>query len=116
MSVYHCLIEMKPGARALAFAGAVADWMGYLQKGGMIRDWRLLRRQFGLGSAAHSDFMLEIEIDDLAQLDVAFRALRKQDDAAEALYDRMHQMVGQAEIGLYRPYPDPEYRERIALV
>ena len=116
MSVYHCMIELKPGGRALVFASACGAWMAHLERTQSIRSWRLLRRQFGLASGAHSDFLLEIEIDDMAQLDIAFRTLRKQDDAAERLYDQMHQQIGQAAIGLYRPYPDPEYRERIALV
>jgi hypothetical protein len=116
MSTYHCMIELKDGARALAFAAACGAWMGHLEARGSIRSWRLLRRQFGLGSGRHSDFMLEIEVEDMAQLDAAFRSLRAQDDAAERLYDQMHQQIGRADIGLYRPYPDPEYRERIALV
>jgi len=116
MSVYHCMIELRSEAKALGFAAACGAWMAHLEHHQMIGAWRLLRRQFGLASGAHSDFLLEIEIDDMAQLDIAFRALRKQDDAAERLYDQMHQMIGQAQIGLYRPYPDPEYRERIALV
>jgi hypothetical protein len=116
MSTYHCMIDLKPGARALAFAAACGEWMGYLKGAGSIRDWRLLRRQFGLASGAHSDFLLVVELDGIAQLDAAFRALRAQDDRAERLYDLMHQQIGQVQIGLYRPYPDPEYRERVSLV
>ena len=116
MSIYHCMIELKSGAKALAFAAAVTHWMDHLGENGTIKKWRLLRRQFGLSSAAHLDFILEIELDDLAHLDHAFKTLRSQDDAAERLYDQMHQQIGRVEIGLYRPYPDAEFRERIALV
>jgi len=116
MSVYHCMIELRDGAKALSFAAACGQWMAHLEHHQTIRGWRLLRRQFGLASGVHCDFILMIELDDLTHLDIAFRALRQQDDAAERLYDQMHQMIGQAQIGLYRPYPDPEYRERIALV
>jgi hypothetical protein len=116
MTVYHCLIELKSDAKALAFATASGQWMGHLLSERMITGWRLLRRQFGLASGAHADFILEVELDDLTQLDLAFRNLRRQDDKAERLYDQMHQFIGTAQIGLYRPYPDPEYRERIALV
>jgi hypothetical protein len=116
MTLYHCMIELRPGGKALAFAAACMAWMGHLKDKGLIRDWRLMRRQFGLASAAHSDLMLEIEVEGLAHLDTAFRALRTQDDTAERLYDQMHQQIGKVDIGLYRPYPDPEHRERIALV
>lgn len=116
MTVYHCLIELKSDARALAFAAAVSNWMGYLHEQRMISGWRLLRRTFGLASGAHSDFLLELELEGLVQLDAAFRALTQTDDEAARRYDQMHQMIGRLDIGLYRPFPDPEYRERIALV
>lgn len=117
MTVYHCMIELKSDARALAFAAAVNQWMLHLEQRGLIRSWRLLRRTFGLASGPLTDFLLELEIGGIAQIDDAFRALRADDDdAAARKYDQMHQMIGRVEIGLYRPFPDPESRERIALV
>lgn len=117
MTVYHCMIELKSDARALAFAAAVGQWMAHLEGKGLIRSWRLLRRTFGLASGPHTDFILELEVDGIAQLDGAFRALRAEDDdAAARKYDQMHQMIGSVGIGLYRPFPDTESRERIALV
>jgi hypothetical protein len=41
---------------------------------------------------------------------------RRAGEEDERAFDRMHQMIGEVEIGLYRPYPDPSQRERIALV
>ena len=116
MNLYHCMIELKSGARALAFASAVDHWMTHLQGQGMIHDWRLLRRKFGLSSGRHSDFMLEIEMEGMAQMEQTFRRLGQDNSDAEQHYDQMHQMIGSVEIGLYRPYPDPEHRERIALI
>lgn len=116
MNIYHCLIELKDGARALAFAAAVESWMSYLKSKGLIRDWRLMRRKFGLASGAHTDFLLEIDITSLGDLDKAFSALGDVDDVAERRYDQMHQMVSAISVGLYRPYPDPAQRERIALI
>ena len=116
MNLYHCMIELRPEARALAFSQACAHWMGHLQAQGLIAGWRLMRRKFGLASGAHTDFLLEIEISDLSTLDAAFSALATADDEATRRYDLMHGMIARAEVGLYRPYPDPTQRERIALI
>lgn len=116
MNLYHCLIELRSEARALAFAAAVESWMSYLAAQGLVSGWRLMRRKFGLGSAAHTDFLLEIELPDMATLDNAFTLLAQADDQALRRYDQMHQMIAEVQVGLYRPYPDPEQRERIALI
>jgi len=116
MNLYHCLIELKSEARALAFASAVQAWMAHLQGLGLVQGWRLMRRKFGLAAGAHPDFLLEIDLADLASLDAAFTTLGAGDDRASRLYDQMHQMIAQVEVGLYRPYPDPAQRERIALI
>ncbi len=116
MNVYHCMIELRAEARALTFAQACASWMGYLEAQGLITGWRLLRRKFGLASGQHTDFLLEIELAGLTALDTAFAALAAADDEATRRYDLMHGMIASADVGLYRPYPDPSQRERIALI
>jgi hypothetical protein len=116
MNLYHCMIELKTEARALAFSQACANWMGHLQAQGLITGWRLLRRKFGLSSGQHTDFLLEMEVPDLSALDAAFSALATAEDDATRRYDQMHCMIANAEVGLYRPYPDQSQRERIALI
>lgn len=116
MNIYHCMIELKDGARALAFATAVEAWMNYLKAQGLILGWRLMRRKFRLASGAHTDFLLEIDVGGLRDLDDAFAALSNPDEAAERRYDQMHQMIAAINVGLYRPFPDPARRERIALI
>ena len=116
MNLYHCLIELKSEARALAFAAAAQNWMTYLQDQGLVSGWRLMRRKFGLASGAHCDFLLEIELPDMAALDTAFSALAQADEQAARRYDQMHQMIAEVSVGLYRPYPDVAQRERIALI
>jgi hypothetical protein len=116
MNLYHCMIELRPEARALGFAQACANWMGHLQAQGLISSWRLMRRKFGLSSERHTDFLLEIDIPGLATLDAAFSALATADDEATRRYDQMHGMIAHVDVGLYRPYPDPTQRERIALI
>jgi len=116
VNLYHCLIELRPEARALSFAHAAGQWLDHLVKLELVTSWRLMRRKFGLASGRHTDFVLEIEIEGLAALDDAFTALADADADAVELYEKMHRMIETAEIGLYRPYPDPAQRERIALV
>ncbi len=116
MNLYHCLIELRPEARALSFAAAVAAWMDHLRGKGLVTEWRLLRRKLGLASGAHTDFLLEIELPGLAGLDNAFAGLAASDDEALRRYDQMHGMIAHSDVGLYRPWPDPAQRERIALI
>jgi hypothetical protein len=116
MNLYHCLIELQQDSRALAFAKATDTWMTHLKDRHLISGWRLMRRKFGLASGRHSDFLLEIEIDGMAALDAAFSALAMADDDATRHYEQMHKMIATVEVGLYRPYPDPAQRERIALI
>jgi hypothetical protein len=116
MNLYHCMIELRQESRALAFAAAAEAWMGYLQSQRLITGWRLLRRKFGLASGVHTDFLLEIEVPGMTALDTAFSALATSDETAIRLYDQMHKQIARVDVGLYRPYPDPSQRERIALI
>lgn len=117
MNLYHCMIELRQECRALAFAKAAEGWMSHLKARGLITDWRLMRRKFGLASGTHPDFLLEIEVPGMAALEDAFAALAAtDDDEAARRYDQMHQMIAHVDVGLYRPYPDATQRERIALI
>lgn len=116
MNLYHCMIELKSDAKAIAFASACEQWLGELQGRGLIGTWRLMRRKLGLASGPHSDFLLEVEVEDLAGLETAFRAVGRLTDSEHRHYDLAHGMIAHVEMGLYRPYPDPERRERIALI
>ena len=116
MNIYHCLVELKDDAKAIAFAQALEKWMDRLTEEGAIGSWRLMRRKMNLASDAHTDFMLEVEIEDLSQLDKAFRFTGRHDDEIERLHGQVHAMIASARFGLYRPYPDPERAERMALL
>lgn len=116
MNLYHCSIDLKDGTKALAFANAVELWMDYLKERGKIKDWRLLRRKLGLAADSCRDFLLEVEVEDLAQLDQAFRTLEEKDEEVERLYFNVNALIANSEIGLYRPFPDPERAERMALI
>ncbi len=116
MNLYHCMIDLANDAQALNFAQAVDDWMSHLRGRGLIGDWRLMRRKLNLASDAHRDFLLEIELDGLRQLEDLFRHACSPSDEVDRLYSRVHGMIGQVEFGLYRPYPDPERVERAAIL
>ncbi len=116
MDCYHCMIDLKPNANELAFARAVAGWFGLLQAAGKVDGWQLHRRKLRLAGPGHGDFMLTVTFRDLAQLDLAFAHLAQGDPDAAQTYTQMHAMIDRAEVGLYRPYPDPAPVERLALI
>jgi len=117
MNLYHCMISLKSDAKALAFASAADHWLSGLVDRGLIADWRLYRRKFGLASSRHSDVLLLIEVKDMAQLENAFRTLSEGAEGTDQKrYDLLHDMISDVDIGLYRPYPDADNRERVALI
>lgn len=116
MTQYLCLIDLKSDARALAFAAALEAWLDLLRREGRIEGWRLMRRKLNLAGDDFGDFLLEITLADMAQLDAAFRFLGRGGDEAVQRYDQMNQHVARVRYALYRPFPDPERVERLALV
>ena len=116
MNLYHVMIDLKDDAKALAFAKALDDWLSYLNGQGMIGDWRLMRRKLNLAAASSRDFLLEVEVARMAQLDEMFRHISQHSDEVERLYYPVHQMIARADYSLFRPFPDPERAERVALL
>ncbi len=116
MNLYHCSIDLVHDAKALAFANAVDQWMSFLKNRGTVQSWRLLRRKLKLGGDGCRDFLLEVEFDNLTQLDQAFKVLGEHDEEVERLYANVSGLIAQVDVGLYRPFPDPERAERMALV
>lgn len=116
MNLYHCAIDIHNEAKALAFAAAVEQWMAYLQKRDVVQSYRLLRRKLNLASDNCRDFLLEIEFKNLSQLDDAFRVLGETDEEVSRLYRNVNALIAHAEFGLFRPFPDPERAERMALI
>jgi len=116
MNLYTCAIELRDDAKAISFSMALESWMTLLQERQAIRSWRLYRRKLGFGAPVARDFRLDIEVEDMTQLDAAFRLTATHDEDIERLYGAVHQMIGAVDIALYRPFPDPEKRERMALI
>lgn len=116
MNLYHCSIDLRNDAKAVAFALAIETWMEHLKASGSIQSWRLCRRKLGFGAPRARDFLLEVEVRDLAQLDEAFRFTGCGEENVDRLYTTVHQMVGEVDVALYRPFPDPERAERMSLI
>ncbi|WGW02954.1 DUF6614 family protein [Tropicibacter oceani] len=116
MNLYTCSIDLRNDGVALKFAKALDEWMTHLQERKVILSWQLYRRKLNLASSSHRDFLLQIAVQDLAQLDQAFRTLGQHDETVDMLYRAVHDQIMHAEFGLYRPFPDPERAERMALL
>lgn len=116
MNTYLCQIDLKQEAKALIFAKAVEDWMGLLKSGGVVSNWRLSRRKMNLASAGMRDFILEIEFENLAQMDEAFRFSASSDEETRARHRAVHDLIGAVDYSLYRPFPDPQRSERMGLL
>lgn len=116
MNVYSCMIDLKDDAKALSFARAVEEWMELLKARGVILDWRLMRRKLNLADRPYRDFLLDIAVEDMAQLDRAFRVSGSTDEDVSAKYRAVHTLIQRADFALYRPFPDPERAERMGLL
>ena len=116
MNFYTCMIDLKDDAKALAFARAVEDWMVLLKSRRVIVDWRLVRRKLNLADTPFRDFMLDIAVENMEQLDRAFRVSGSTDEEVSAKYRAVHTLIRRADFGLYRPFPDPERAERMGLL
>ena len=116
MNQYICMIDLKPNAHPLAFARAAEQWFEGLKTAGRISGWTLLRRKLRLAGPGYGDFIVIVEVVDLAQLDLAFTHLADGDHDAARDYDQIHGMIDTVDVGLYRPYPDDAQVERLALI
>ena len=52
----------------------------------------------------------------MTQLDQAFRILGEHDEEVARLYANVNALIARSDFGLYRPFPDPERAERMALI
>ena len=63
-----------------------------------------------------SELTAQMSIANMTQLDQAFRVLGEMDENVERLYANVNALIASADFGLYRPFPDPERAERMALI
>ncbi len=108
MNTYHAWCNLKDGRRDLEFARAVRDYLGRLQGAGKIRGFRLQRRKLGLGPSELGEFHVVIEVESLAQLDLAFADVARRSGELEELHRSVYSLATDLRFALYRDFPDPE--------
>ncbi|MFK7895530.1 MAG: DUF6614 family protein [Myxococcota bacterium] len=102
---------MKPGVSDVAFCESVDAYLGRLREDGRIEGFRIMRRKLGLGPSDLGEFHIIIDVNDLAQLDDAFRAASKRSGEVEVLHAAVNQHARDLQFALYRDFPDA-HREK----
>ena len=111
MDHYHAFFDLKPGAKDLDFARAVAAFMEYLLGQGLIAGWRLTRRKLGLGPRELGEFHVVMETRDLGQLEAAFQHIASRGEPVESLHFAVNRHAANVTFALYRDFPDGRRRE-----
>jgi hypothetical protein len=104
---YEIWCDLRPGVGDLAFADAVAAYLGWLVERGVLESWRLTRRKLGFGVDGLGEFHLTLDVRDLAQLDKAFAVVATRAGDVEGLHAAVFGKVTNAKFALYRDFPDP---------
>jgi hypothetical protein len=107
MNVYQIWCNLKPGIRDTEFVERVDRYLGRLRDEGRIEGHRVLRAKLGLRPDALREFLITIEVRDLAQLDAAFEAVASRTDPIEGLHHAVNAHVSDVMFALYRDFPDP---------
>ncbi len=106
MDVYQAWFNLKEGISDRDFLEALDQYMTHLKGRDAIAGWRLLRRKLGLGPPQLRQFLLMIEVRDLAQLDQAFGQVSTRAGPVEGLHHGVNSLVTDSFFALYRDFPD----------
>ena len=106
MDLYHIWCNLVPGTSDLEFCHAVDRYLGALRAEGRIAGHRIARRKLGLGPRELGEFHIVIEVEDLAQLDRAFRGVSTRSGPIEALHHAVNHSACDVTFALYRDFPD----------
>jgi hypothetical protein len=109
MDIYHIWCDLKPGAGDTDFCAALDRYMVHLRERSAIRGHRITRRKLGLGPDRLGEFHIMVEVEDLAQLDQAFRHVGARSGEVEGLHHDVNSKVENLIFALYRDFPD-EFR------
>ena len=110
MDLYHIWFDLKPGVSDVKLCADVEAYLGKLMGAGRIAGFRIARRKLGLGIPEVGEFHVAIEVQDLAQLDAAFRDVSARREPIEGLHAAVNQSVTNLRFALYRDFPDPHRR------
>lgn len=110
MDHYHIWCNLKAGVGDVEFCARVGAYLGELREAGRIEGFRITRRKLGFGPRELGEFHIEIEVENLAQLDEAFRDVSRRSGRVEELHAAVNQAACDVTFALYRDFPD-EQRE-----
>ena len=108
MDTYHAWFDLKNTSRDLEFSAHLSRFLDHLKRENKIRGYRLARRKLGLGPPELGEFHVAIDVDNLAQLDEAFRMAATREPGIEALHAAVYSAIQGVKFALYRDFPDPE--------
>ena len=111
MDLYHVWCNLVPGTSDLEFCTAVDRYLEALRAEGRISSHRVTRRKLGLGPRELGEFHIVVEVEDLAQLDRAFREVSTRSGPIEALHHAVNERACDVTFALYRDFPDA-HREK----
>ena len=111
MDLYHIWCNLVPGTSDLEFCTAVDRYLEALRAEGRISSHRITRRKLGLGPRELGEFHIVVEVEDLAQLDRAFREVSTRSGPIEALHHAVNERACDVTFALYRDFPDA-HREK----
>jgi len=106
MDHYHVWVNLKDTKKDLEFAASVRQYLGHLQKGGLIEGFTLTRRKLGFGPRELGEFHITITVRDLAHLDRAFTAAAARSGLVEDFHQRVYDAVVDFASALERDFPD----------
>ena len=89
------------------FVRDLEHYMTYLRERGLIEAHRLLRRKLGLGPNSLGEFLLLLEVNDLAQLEQAFQHVASRKGEVEERHFAVNSKIQSVVFALYRDFPDP---------
>ena len=108
MNFYHIWANLKDSSKDLEFCNDVTAYLGYLKAEGFIHHFTISRRKFGFSPPELCDFHIMIEIEDLNQLDNAFKAVAARAGELEKLHHAVYGAVSEFKSALYREFPGSE--------
>lgn len=108
MDTYHIWFNLKDGVDDASFCEHLATFLAHLVDEGAIQGHRLQRRKLGFGPPELGEFHLMMDVEDLEQLDRAFRLITPRTGETEKRHAAVWSRVTDFRAGLFRDYPDPE--------
>ena len=107
MDCYLASFSLQDGVKDGDFVADLEGYMAYLKQRELIESHRLLRRKLGLGPRPLGEFLLILEVRDMAQLERAFQHVGAREGEVEGRHFAVNSKVRDLFFALYRDFPDP---------